>query len=201
MNNFRITGVLKRMASTGTYPGSTRTTLPRRPMKKIHLGKSRPAIYHQFDVAVELSDGSVIMRRSQFPKAEIRLIQDQRNNPLWNRSRSDLVVVDANSAGSINKFKQKYSSIFSVKEAESAETTETTESENVDKQTAANEAAESKTTEVGKATIDGKEAKEVPKEEKTAEDNFDMDDYLSLLDDSSKQIKSGKIASKKRAKK
>ena len=97
-----------RLASTGTYPGAIRTALPRRPMKKIRLGKARPAIYHQFDVAVELSDGSVIMRKSQFTKAEIRLIQDQRNNILWNSFRRDLTIIDANSAVRLDKFKEKY---------------------------------------------------------------------------------------------
>lgn len=154
-------------------------------MKKIGLGKARPAIYHQFEVAVELSDGSVVMRKSQFPKAEVRLIQDQRNNPLWNASRSDLVVIDANAAGSIDKFKQKYSSIFSVEEEkvgseETANTKETKPSKKEEKQ-------------------EKKAAKET--EEETTADDFGMDDYLSLLDDSSKQIKSGKIASKKNSSK
>lgn len=184
-NSFKLLGPLRRLASTGTYPGSQRMSLPRRPMKKIGLGKARPAIYHQFEVAVELSDGSVVMRKSQFPKAEVRLIQDQRNNPLWNASRSDLVVIDANAAGSIDKFKQKYSSIFSVEEEkvgseETANTKETKPSKKEEKQ-------------------EKKAAKEI--EEETTADDFGMDDYLSLLDDSSKQIKSGKIASKKNSSK
>ncbi|CAB4251920.1 similar to Saccharomyces cerevisiae YBR122C MRPL36 Mitochondrial ribosomal protein of the large subunit [Maudiozyma barnettii] len=188
-NNFKILSAFRRLASTGTYPGSQRMTLPRRPMKKIGLGRARPAIYHQFEVAVEMSDGSVVMRKSQFPKAEVRLIQDQRNNPLWNTSRSDLVVVDANAAGSIDKFKQKYSSIFSVEEEAVASTSDanaklTTEVERTKEETKKNSKVET-----------------AEKSEDQAHDNFGMDDYLSLLDDNSKQIKSGKIASKKNSSK
>lgn len=182
---YRVPLVLRRLASTGTYPGSQRTVLPRRPMKKIQLGRARPAIYYQFDVAVELSDGSVVMRKSQFPKGEVRLIQDQRNNPLWNGSRSDLVVVDANAAGSIDKFKQKYSSIFSIEEEEASATA----AEKGGKPDAKKTKAKAKDTK--------KEAAQL--EEPAATDDFGMDDYLSLLDDSSTQIKSGKIASKKKA--
>lgn len=168
--------VWKRLASTGGHPNATKISLPRRPLKKIRPGKARPAIYHQFNVKVELSDGSVISRRSQFPKDEFRLISDQRNNPLWNPSRDDLVVIDVNSGGSKDKFKQKYSSIFSVNDA-------------VDTKTEEKEVKSSKETK----TEDKKEAKK-----DAEEDAFGVDDYLSLLDDSSKQIKTGKLAQKKK---
>lgn len=82
----------------------------RRVMRKIKLGKARPAIFHQFETLVELSDGSVIKRRSQAPKDEIRMINDQRNSTLWNPNRSDLVTVDPNATGKINKFKQRFAS-------------------------------------------------------------------------------------------
>ncbi|CAI4059897.1 hypothetical protein SUVZ_04G3360 [Saccharomyces uvarum] len=171
----------KRFASTGSYPGSSRITLPRRPAKKIRLGKSRPAIYHQFDVKMELSDGSVVVRRSQYPKSEIRLIQDQRNNPLWNPSRDDLVIVDANSGGSLDKFKKRYSSMFSVDTAAPA----------------GSGSGEPKVPEGSE-----KEAQVKKEEEKeVVEEAFGMDDYLSLLDDGEQQIKSGKLANKKRDKK
>lgn len=82
----------------------------RRVMRKIKLGKARPSIFHQFETLVELSDGSVITRRSQAPKDEIRMINDQRNSTLWNPNRSDLVTVDPNATGKINKFKQRFAS-------------------------------------------------------------------------------------------
>lgn len=80
----------------------------RRVMRKIKLGKARPAIFYQFDTLVELSDGSVIKRWSQAPKDEIRMINDQRNSLLWNQNRSDLATSDPNAAGKINRFKQKF---------------------------------------------------------------------------------------------
>ncbi|SCW01298.1 LAFE_0D09494g1_1 [Lachancea fermentati] len=171
--------VFKRYVSGG-YHGTNQVTLPRRPLKKIRLGKARPAIYHQFEVQVELSDGSVITRRSQVPKNEIRLIQDQRNNPLWNPSRDDLAVVDANAGGRMDKFKQKYDSIFSL-EVESP-VKKAPEDKKIDKH----------------AINDTKAAEAVEAEE----DEFGMDDYLSLLNDDSRQVQSGgKMATKKKDKK
>lgn len=84
------------------------SALPRRPLKKIRIGKARPAIYYKFNTQVELSDGSVITRRSQYPKDELRMITDQRNNPLWNPSKPDASLLDAESKGKLNKFKSKF---------------------------------------------------------------------------------------------
>ena len=80
----------------------------RRVMRKIRLGKARPAIFHQFESLVELSDGSVVKRRTQAPKDEIRMISDQRNSQLWNPHRSDLVSIDPNATGKLSKFKQRF---------------------------------------------------------------------------------------------
>ncbi|CUS21995.1 LAQU0S04e05776g1_1 [Lachancea quebecensis] len=175
--------IFKRFA-TGGYHGAQQISIPKRPLKKIRLGKARPAIYHKFDVQVELSDGSVITRRSQFPKDQIRLIQDQRNNPLWNQSRDDLVVVDANAGGRLDKFKQKYDTLFNF--------------EAPAKQPAADAKGKDK----------AKEVKPAPEEETAAapaaeeEDAFGMDDYMSLLDQNAQQVQSGgKLATKKRDKK
>lgn len=80
----------------------------RRVMRKIKLGKARPAIFHQFDTLVELSDGSVVRRRSQAPKDEIRMISDMRNSALWNPHRSDLSTADPNATGKVNMFNQRF---------------------------------------------------------------------------------------------
>lgn len=80
----------------------------RRVMRKIKLGKARPAMFHQFDTLVELSDGSVIRRRSQAPKDEIRMISDMRNSALWNPRRSDLSTADPNATGKVNRFNQRF---------------------------------------------------------------------------------------------
>lgn len=102
----------------------------RRVMKKIKLGKSRPTIFHQFETLVELSDGSVIKRRSQAPKDEIRMINDQRNSSLWNPNRSDIVSVDPNATGKINKFKQRLSAFNNNNETnEISKTTSPTKSD------------------------------------------------------------------------
>ncbi|CAH02317.1 mitochondrial 54S ribosomal protein bL31m [Kluyveromyces lactis] len=166
--------IAKRFASGGTaYHGVNQVSLPKRPLRKIRLGKARPAIYHQFDVQVELSDGSVITRCSQFPKNEIRLIQDQRNCPLWNQSRDGMVMMDANSSGRVDKFKQKYGSVYSMEE----------------------QAAES----TGKKET-AKKLQETEPEPST--DDFGMDDYLTLLNTNAVQVqKGGKMATKKKDKK
>ncbi|ODQ58832.1 hypothetical protein WICANDRAFT_31686 [Wickerhamomyces anomalus NRRL Y-366-8] len=121
----------RRWASSGFggAKNSSDSTLPRRPMKKIKLGKARPAIYYQFNCKTELSDGSVVIRRSQYPKDELRLIQDQRNNPLWNPNRADLEVVDANAGGRMARFRQRYAQ-FDVEET--AEAKEENQDEEVD---------------------------------------------------------------------
>lgn len=100
----------------------------RRVMRKIRLGKARPAIFHQFETLVELSDGSVIKRRSQAPKDEIRMINDQRNSTLWNPHRSDLASINPNATGKVNKFKQRFASFEQKDEQDAAEI----QSENVD---------------------------------------------------------------------
>lgn len=104
----------------------------RRVMRKIKLGKARPAIFHQFETLVELSDGSVIKRRSQAPKDEIRMINDQRNSTLWNPHRSDLASINPNATGKVNRFKQRFSS-FEQKEPQVmavGQTDNVTENEN-----------------------------------------------------------------------
>lgn len=176
--------ILTRSAATTAFKGSSQVSVPRRPLKKIRLGKARPAIYHQFEAQVEMSDGSVIKRVSQFPKNELRLIQDQRNNPLWNPSRDDLVVVDANAGGSLDKFKQKYSSIFLVEES-----------------TASESAATAAAVTDGEPRATTKKFAEKKAETSEEDAAFEMQDYLSLLDDSTQQIKSGKLATKKKVKK
>ncbi|KAH3680344.1 hypothetical protein WICMUC_000411 [Wickerhamomyces mucosus] len=155
--------------------------LPRRPLKKIRLGKARPAIYYKFNCTTEFSDGSVVIRRSQYPKDELRLIQDQRNNPLWNPHRADLEAVDANAGGKLEKFKQKFAS-FNVIEESELSTEESKKEESVAK------------TEV---------ETEVETEVKAKDDeSFLLDDYLDLLGQNVQDVqKGGKLATKQKGKK
>lgn len=174
-NRLKVVQIPLRFASTvgGGYPGATRTALPRRPVKKIPPGRARPAIYYQFDVAVELTDGSVVMRRSQYPQEELRLIQDQRNNPYWNPSREDLVDVDPNSVGNIEKFRQRYSGMF----ADDGSTKEAGEGKNMESE------------EEVKEPIKAKQAKSVntppsnSRPESKSQKSAELDDFLDLLDD------------------
>lgn len=159
----------------GNYSGAQNTsesTLPRRPMKKIKLGKARPAIYYQFNCKTELSDGSVVMRRSQYPKDELRLIQDQRNNPLWNPNRADLEVVDVNAGGRLAKFKQRYAQ-FDVEE---------NIKEDIEKKKLASKSRENV------------EANEDIEEDD--EDSMMLDEYLELLGEGAQEVKGGKLATK-----
>lgn len=71
------------------------------------MGKARPAIFHQFDTLVELSDGSVIRRRSQAPRDEMRMVVDQRNNALWN-PHADVETADLDATGKVSKFKERF---------------------------------------------------------------------------------------------
>lgn len=102
-----VARVLARYRSSVTMANDVHLS-SRRVMRKIKPGKARPAIFHQFDTLVELSDGSVIRRRSQAPKDEIRMILDMRNSSLWNPHRSDLNTTDPNATGKINMFKQRF---------------------------------------------------------------------------------------------
>ena len=89
----------------------------KRVMKTIRMGKARPAIFHQFETFVELSDGSVVKRRSQAPKDEVRMITDQRSSPMWNPTRDDLDDSDPNADGKIDKFKKRFGGFDGTEEA------------------------------------------------------------------------------------
>ncbi|CAK7897032.1 54S ribosomal protein L36, mitochondrial [[Candida] anglica] len=142
----------------------------RRVMRKIRVGKARPAIFHQFETLVELSDGSVVKRTSQAPKDEIRMINDQRNSMLWNPNRSDLISVDANAADRVNKFKQRFASFDKFE----------TEQDRIRKTIAANE----------KTETTGNAAAPVVVEEET-------DDYIELMGMNVQEVKGGQVFSRK----
>lgn len=164
--------------------------LHKRPLKKIGLGKARPAIYYKFNCATEYSDGAVVIRRSQYPKDELRLIQDMRNSPLWNSTRTDLEVVDANAGGRLEKFKQKFAQ-FAVKE----DTEETSKPSSVDSKNKTEKKSETK-------EASAKETEEPVKEAKSEGDGFMLDDYLELLGQNVQEVqKGGKLAVKQKGKK
>lgn len=198
--NYPMVRILHRMASSTANNGSSgtkhaafvRTNLSRRPVKKIPLGKSRPAIYYQFDQYVELTDGSVIMRRSQYPNDELRLLQDQRNNPLWNPSREDLVMIDPNATSQVDKFNKRFSGMFgNVEDGKKVDTLDNgieeatakiDESTSIQKVKMDTEMSKLKETPAKKAQSAKDSKPQDAKTQPTAED--DIDDYLSALDDS-----------------
>lgn len=153
------------------------SALPKRPLKKITVGKARPAIYYKFNTQVELSDGSVVLRRSQYPKDQLRMITDQRNTPLYNPSKPDASLLDAESKGKLNKFKSKFSSF-----EQSGKSVEEVEAEA--KKAEAERLHRLKT---------GMAAKKVEKEE---------DDFLDLLSENYEEEKlGGNLAQKEKRKK
>lgn len=100
------------------YAGESASLSKKRVMNTIKMGKARPAIFHQFETFVELSDGSVIRRRSQAPKDEVRMISDQRSSTLWNPTRDDLDDTDPNAVGKVDKFKKRFGGFDGGKEVD-----------------------------------------------------------------------------------
>ncbi|VVT57427.1 mitochondrial 54S ribosomal protein bL31m [Magnusiomyces paraingens] len=136
LNNLRpgYSSILKNginLSQTRNYaiPGSGRSVLTRRAKRKLIPGKTRPSIFHMFECKVELSDGSTYVRRSQYPRVEWRYLADQRNHPLYNPSRSNLKVVEADATGRLAKFKQKYGFVQPVDSADKKDATEKNKSD------------------------------------------------------------------------
>lgn len=100
------------------YAGESASLSKKRVMNTIRMGKARPAIFHQFETFVELSDGSVVRRRSQAPKDEVRMISDQRSSTLWNPTRDDLDDTDPNAVGKVDKFKKRFGGFDGGKEVD-----------------------------------------------------------------------------------
>lgn len=163
--------VAKRYAGGGNVE---QETIPRlkRPEKKIPIGLSRPPVYPLINGYIELSDGSVIKRRTQIPKDEIRMILDQRNHPLWNPARKDLEVADASLSSKTAKFRQRYS-IFDFeapkKVAEDGEPVEAPAAE-----------AETKEAKVEASETEGK-----------ADENIEYDEYLDIFGDNFNEVQTG----------
>lgn len=146
--------------------------LEERPSRKIKVGKARPAVYHKFEVKVKLSDGSVITRRTQYPKLEVQMINDQRNNPLWNPSRKDLSQVNTTGADRVRKFKERYSLFNEQSEEELQDADEKPEAKISEKQAEAEDEA------------------------------FGIDDYLSVVGENAQEVQAGgRLQHKKKSKK
>lgn len=169
-------------------PGGSKSVLTRRVQRKLIPGKTRPAIYYKFDCRVELSDGSTFVRRSQFPRVEWRYLADQRNNIVWNPSRTNLKAIEADATGRLAKFKQKFGFIDAPDSAERSEVAAPAVSP-----AAAEDSAELKAEEATEAP--SLEAESKPRQTL-------MEDYLDLMGENFVPVQSGgKLAGKKRGKK
>lgn len=163
-------------------PGGSKSVLTKRVQRKLTPGKTRPAIYYKFDCRVELSDGSTFVRRSQYPRVEWRYLADQRNNIVWNPSRTNLKAIEADATGRLAKFKQKYGFFDG---ADSGDRTEAL-------------AADSQAEETKVAATEEQASK--PSESKSRASL--MEDYLELMEKDFIPVQSGgKVAGKRRGKK
>ncbi|ODV64423.1 mitochondrial 54S ribosomal protein bL31m, partial [Ascoidea rubescens DSM 1968] len=152
---------------------------PRLP-RKIGLGKARPSIYYKFRCQVQLSDGSVIFRKSQFPKVNLKIINDQRNNGLWNPSKGALGQVDQSGLDRLEKFNKRFG-LFTPSKKESVSDKPETKKQTPDQ------------------SVKSQTKKEPEVESQSSE--FSEDDYLSLLGENAQEVQSGgKLQTKKKGK-
>lgn len=153
-------------------PNPGKTVLPPRIKKKLLPGKTRPSIFYQFECKVELSDGSTYTRRSQYPRVEWRYLVDQRNNHLYNPSRTNLKAVEADATGRLAKFSQKFGFVEPPQASNAQESESPEEQEKVEP------------------------VKEMPAKQSL------MDDYLDIMGEGFVPVQSGgKLAGKKKNKK
>lgn len=171
-------------------PGGSKSVLTRRVKRKLTPGKTRPAIYYKFDCRVELSDGSTFVRRSQYPRVEWRYLADQRNNTVWNPSRTNLKAIEADATGRLAKFKQKFGFVDPIDSSERMEafdTISTSDSSSAPADPAASD-------------VEAKEESSTSAKSKSRQSL--MDDYLDLMGENFVPVQSGgKLAGKRRGKK
>ncbi|XBW38387.1 hypothetical protein QEN19_003974 [Hanseniaspora menglaensis] len=127
---------------------------------RIPRGKTIPSLYHLFDQYIQLTDGSVIKRVSQYPKKSIISLLDQRANIFYNPLRPDLAQKKIQSS-TVDKFKMKFAATSSISNKSFSV---------VDSETKEEIAVEVESTEQVSAPLDGEF------------DYGEMDDFLDLLD-------------------
>lgn len=155
-------------------PGAGKSVLSRRVPRKLTPGKTRPAIYYKFECRVELSDGSTIVRRSQYPRVEWKYLADQRNNIVWNPSRTNLKAIEADATGRLAKFKQKFGFVDPVDSSDRVDSASETKAD---------------------AAKESEPAAAAPKASL-------IDDYYDLMGENFVPVQSGgKLAGKRRGKK
>jgi len=68
----------------------------------------RPKRPYTFTQLVTLSDGSTYMQRTTSPAAVQKSTKDTRNTPLWNPSSQKLLSLEADEAGRLRAFREKF---------------------------------------------------------------------------------------------
>ncbi len=68
----------------------------------------RPKRPYTFTQLVTLSDGSTYMQRTTSPSAVQKSTKDTRNTPLWNPSSQKLLSLEADEAGRLRAFREKF---------------------------------------------------------------------------------------------
>lgn len=130
---------------------------------RIPRGKTIPSLYHLFEQHIQLTDGSVVKRVSQYPKKSIISLLDQRANIVYNPFRPDLAQKKVQSS-TVDKFKMKFAATSTIgKKSFSVLDSETKEEITVSVEESNDDA-------VGSAALDGEF------------DYGEMNDFLDLLE-------------------
>ncbi|ODV90224.1 hypothetical protein CANCADRAFT_13950, partial [Tortispora caseinolytica NRRL Y-17796] len=87
---------------------SGKSSVKKRPVRHLEIGKTRPNVPYRFDCRVELSDGSTYVRKSVFPRAEWRYIKDIRNQAQWNPSIAAELAAQMEAGGRMARFQRRF---------------------------------------------------------------------------------------------
>jgi hypothetical protein len=81
----------------------------------------RPKRPYTFTQLVTLSDGSTYLHRTSSPAPIYKSTKDTRNSPLWNPSSEKLLNVEADEAGRLRAFRERFGRGWDAKSADEAE--------------------------------------------------------------------------------
>ena len=118
MNPLFSTASLRPKPSSLSQSTSTPTALLlTRPPRRHATLLRRPKRPYTFSQLVALSDGSTYLHRTTSPQPVYRSTKDTRNAPLWNPSSQKLLNVEADEAGRLRAFRERFGRGFDVRAA------------------------------------------------------------------------------------